>query len=125
MTTDEVLICEYMRKLPDAFVSVAEICKRAAGKRRYVLDRDWARGVLRRMESDGLVESNEFGQFRLREEALKKEEARFSRNDPRCYEAIKTYMLALSVEDDERPFANLLDQVVMPEESESPSSGSK
>lgn len=68
MNADEKAVQEFLREYPGMFVPVAEISRRLAGARRkFQKDKLWARPLLRRMELDGLVESNPYGEYRLRE----------------------------------------------------------
>lgn len=65
MNADETQIYEFLKESPSAFVSVTEISKRLARGRKFDEDRNWARPLLRRMEMDGLLESNPFGEYRI------------------------------------------------------------
>jgi hypothetical protein len=65
MTADETEIYDFLRQFPNLFVSVTEVSKRLGNRGRYDRDRTWARPILRRMEMDGTVESNPFGEYRL------------------------------------------------------------
>ena len=65
MNTDENEIFEFLRGYGDNYVSVAEISKRLQHRKRYDTDRNWARPLLRRMELDGLLEANDFGEYRI------------------------------------------------------------
>ncbi len=65
MSPDEIEIVEFLRKFRRNFVSVNEISRSIGQRKRYLEDRHWARPLLRRMEVDGLVESNEFSEYRL------------------------------------------------------------
>ena len=65
MNAEEQQIYEFLKGYPDTFVSVQDISKRFGRGRKFEEDRNWARPVLRRMEMDGLVESNPFGEYRL------------------------------------------------------------
>lgn len=66
MTAEEKEIHDYLSRCPDRFVPAAEICQRAGTRTRYALDRNWAMPILRRMELDGWVESDQMGGYRLR-----------------------------------------------------------
>jgi len=65
MNAEEQEIYEFLKGHPETFVSVTDISKRLGRGRKFEEDRNWARPVLRRMEMDGLVESNPFGEYRL------------------------------------------------------------
>lgn len=66
MNADEKEIIEFLRSFREVYVSVVEVSRRLGARKRFNLDRTWARPVLMRMELDGLLESNEFGEYRLR-----------------------------------------------------------
>ena len=65
MNADEKEIYQFLDNYGETFVSVNEISKRLGIRRRYEMDRIWARPILRRMEMDRLVESNPFGEYRI------------------------------------------------------------
>ena len=66
MGTDEIQVFEYLKSCPNTFVSAIEIARRVGGKRRLREDPDWIRPVLLRMVSEELLESDQFGQYRLK-----------------------------------------------------------
>lgn len=66
MNADETEIYDFLKQFPNLFVSANEVSKRVGHKRRYLHDRTWARPFLRRMELDGLLESNPSGEYRLK-----------------------------------------------------------
>lgn len=66
MNADETEIHEFLKTFPNLFVSVMEISKRLGSRKRFDQDRTWARPILRRMELDGILESNPFGEYRLK-----------------------------------------------------------
>jgi hypothetical protein len=63
MNADEQEIYDFLKGLPNTFVSATEISRRVGRGRRFEADRAWAHPILRRMEMDGLVESNPFGEY--------------------------------------------------------------
>lgn len=65
MNAEEQEVYDLLKKDPETFVSVTEISKKLGRGRKFEEDRNWARPVLRRMEMDGLLESNPFGEYRL------------------------------------------------------------
>jgi hypothetical protein len=65
MNADEQEIYDFLRSF-QTYVSVMEISKKLGKGRKFDMDRTWARPVLRRMEMDGLLESNPFGEYRVR-----------------------------------------------------------
>jgi len=66
MGTDEMCIYEFLQASPNDYVTEREISRRAAGKKRYRENEDWARGVLFRMVKDQILETDGCGQYRLR-----------------------------------------------------------
>jgi hypothetical protein len=67
MNAEEKDIYNFLKSYRDVFVSVVEVSRRLGARgRRFQYDRTWARPILMRMQMDGLVESNEFGEFRIR-----------------------------------------------------------
>ena len=67
MNADEKEIYEMLKQSPDIYLSICEISNRLGRRRLFEQDRNWARPILRRMEMDGLVESNPFGDYKFRE----------------------------------------------------------
>lgn len=65
MTSEERDIYQYLLSSPRAFFSAREIARRAAGKRRYQEEPNWAKPVLPGMVEKGLLERNEAGHFRV------------------------------------------------------------
>ena len=66
MNAEETQIYEFLRKKEGAFVSTTDISKFLDAGRRFQQDRNWARPVLRRMEMDGLLEANPYGEYRVK-----------------------------------------------------------
>jgi len=67
MNAEEQEIYEFLKRDQYSFLSVLEISRCLGSRGRYNQDRAWARPYLRRMELDGLVESNHAGEYRLKE----------------------------------------------------------
>ncbi|MBN2506634.1 MAG: hypothetical protein JXQ71_08065 [Verrucomicrobia bacterium] len=65
MSPEEVEILELLGRFRGNYVSVVEISRNVGQRRRFMEDRFWCRPILRRMEMDGLVEVNEFGEYRV------------------------------------------------------------
>ena len=67
MNADEREIYDFLKVSPgNLFVSVMEISKKLGHRKRFDTDRTWARPLLRRMELDGILESNPFGEYRIK-----------------------------------------------------------
>ena len=65
MDSTEIEIYNYLKSYPGQLISVLEVCRRAAGRKRYKRDPDWAVPVLARMQENGIVESENGTAFRL------------------------------------------------------------
>ena len=68
MNADEVRIIGFLNEFPDEFVSVIDVSRKLGKGRRYKEDRTWAAPIMRRMEMDGLLETNNVGDYRVRTE---------------------------------------------------------
>src|SRR6185436_6479377 len=68
MNADEVRIIGFLNEFPDEYVSVVDVSMKLGKGRRYKDDRTWAAPIMRRMELDGLLETNDAGDFRVRSE---------------------------------------------------------
>ncbi len=69
MNAEEQAICGFLKQFPGTFVSVTDISRRLGQQQKFRKDRAWSRPILRRMELDGLVESNPCGEYRLKDTA--------------------------------------------------------
>ena len=68
MNADEVRIIGFLNEFPDEYVSVLDVSRKLGEGRRYKEDRTWAAPIMRRMEMDGLLETNDVGDYRVRTE---------------------------------------------------------
>ena len=66
MNAEEKEIFEFLKTRPGLYVAAHEISKFVGRGRQFELDRNWARPILRRMEMEGHLESNPFGEYRIR-----------------------------------------------------------
>ena len=66
MNTEENEIYEFLKTRGDAYVSVTDISKVLGRGNRFQKDRNWARPILRRMEVDGVLEANPYGEYRIK-----------------------------------------------------------
>ena len=66
MNTEETEIYEFLKARGANYVSVGEISKALGHGHRFQKDRFWARPILRRMEVDDHVESNCYGEYRVK-----------------------------------------------------------
>ena len=66
MDADERDIFHFLKSWGSGFIAAKEICRRAAGKRRFNDEPEWAKPVLLRMEERGILESDAGGHFRIK-----------------------------------------------------------
>ena len=66
MDADERDICIYLKGFRGQFVSLAQITRRAGGKKRYRDDPYWAAPVLSRLVEKKIVEADSTGHYRLK-----------------------------------------------------------
>jgi len=66
MDADERDIYHYLQTWGEQFVHAKEIARRAAGKKRFSTEPEWAREPLTRMTDRGLVETDMTNRFRLK-----------------------------------------------------------
>lgn len=66
MDADEREIFEYLKTFGEEWVNAKEICRRAAGKRRYNEDNNWAKPILHRMKERQVLEGDELGRYRIK-----------------------------------------------------------
>ena len=52
------------------YISASEISKNVGNRKWFNADKNWARPILRRLEMDGVIESNPFGEYRVKARAL-------------------------------------------------------
>ena len=69
LNPNEQAIYDYMKRSRNSFVSVADISRNVGNRKWFNADRHWARPLLRRLEMEGWVESNPFGEYRLKKRA--------------------------------------------------------
>ena len=72
MTTDQKAIINYLKGWPNAFVSGKEIARKVGGTERYNEERGWALPILAQMCRLGMIEADQYGYFRLKQEDQKK-----------------------------------------------------
>ncbi len=58
-------IIEYLKTAPGKFVSLGEISRRAAGRRRFEQSPNWARHLMAPLVDAGLVQVNARGHYRV------------------------------------------------------------
>ena len=65
MDADEKDICNYLKVWSKQFISGPEIARRAAGKKRFLKDPNWADSPLARLLDRGIIESDSAGHYHL------------------------------------------------------------
>jgi hypothetical protein len=66
MDTDEREICSYLQGYPGQFIAVAEIARRAGGRRRFQKDPHWPLPILKRLVEAGILETDSTGHYKLK-----------------------------------------------------------
>jgi hypothetical protein len=66
MDTDEREIFQFLKAWGADFTSATEIARRAASKKKFYEDPNWAKPVLMRMEERGILQSDVMGRFRIK-----------------------------------------------------------
>lgn len=62
----EQQIYDYVKQFPQVYVSATEVSRSVGNRKWFNADRNWARPILRRLEMDGWLESNPFGEYRVK-----------------------------------------------------------
>ncbi len=66
MDTEERYIFEFLKTWGTDFTNAKEVCRRAASKKKYYDDPDWAKPILMRMAERGILESDVQGRYRIK-----------------------------------------------------------
>ena len=69
MSAEENEILEFLKRFPSRFLSVTDISKCIGPRKNFNEDRCWALPILRRLELEGRVEANPFGDYRLKHQS--------------------------------------------------------
>lgn len=67
MGCDEAEIYEFLKANAEKYFSVIEVSYRLGARRRFAEDRLWAGPILHRMHVEGLLDANQMGEFRVKE----------------------------------------------------------
>jgi hypothetical protein len=73
MDPDERDIFQFLKVWGADFTNAREIARRAASKKKFYEDPDWAKPVLMRMEERGILESDIQGRYRIKPVPKKKQ----------------------------------------------------
>jgi hypothetical protein len=82
MSAEETEIYEFLKKRDASYVSVGEISKALGRGRKFQKDRNWARPILRRMEMDGVLEENSYGEYRIKGAGIQPNEFKEALRNP-------------------------------------------
>src|ERR1039457_737302 len=66
MDTDERDIFQFLKTWGAEFTNAKEVARRAASKKKFYDDPDWAKPILMRMEERGILESDIQGRYRIK-----------------------------------------------------------
>ncbi len=77
MDADEKDIVTYLTAWRGQYVSARELARKAAGKKRFEKEPDWAVPVLGRLQEKGLVESDAMSHYRLIAESKREKPSRW------------------------------------------------
>lgn len=72
MDTDERDIFQFLKTWGADFTNAKEVARRAASKKKFYDDPDWAKPILMRMTERGILESDIQGRYRIKPVAKKK-----------------------------------------------------
>lgn len=87
---DSRTILTYLKAWPSTFISGREIARKVGGKRRYAEDRFWAVPVLTQMVEEGLVEADDSGHFRLKQQEKKSKDKTKRHISPQMIRILRT-----------------------------------
>jgi hypothetical protein len=73
MDSDERDIFQFLKTWGTDFTNAREIARRAASKKKFYEDPDWAKAILMRMVERGILESDIQGRFRIKPVVKKKQ----------------------------------------------------
>ena len=77
MDTDERDIFQFLKTWGADFTNAKEVARRAASKKKFYDDPDWAKPILMRMAERGILESDVQGRYRIKPLPRKKKGAQW------------------------------------------------
>jgi len=66
LSAEDKIILEYLKPLGKAYATAKEVCRRAGGKSKFNDDPEWAKKFLKRLEKQGILETNPLGHYRIK-----------------------------------------------------------
>src|SRR4030095_13776195 len=79
MTAEKYERYHYLNRTPGKFVSIYDIAKDLGSRRSFAANRDWAYECLHRLDNEGLVDKNEAGEYRVRDQHQPEDTTEFLR----------------------------------------------
>ena len=104
MSSDKLLVLDYLKRFPNTFTDASQICQRASTQHRYATEPQWAHFALRSLEADGHLETDEFGHYRIAPALL----AKYIEHFLGAHKAVDKRIRKMAPEDDEKTFNALL-----------------
>jgi len=77
MDADEREIIQFLKPFGEQWVNAKEIARRAGGRKRFNEDPHWAKPVLQRLKERNVVDGDELGRYRIKQEPQKKHKGRW------------------------------------------------
>ena len=74
LSSDERDVVQYLKSWKEQFVSGKEICRRAAGKKRFQKEPHWFFRIMPLMMEKGVIETDGNGHYRVKGEETKKQD---------------------------------------------------
>ena len=110
MSSDELLVLEYLKRFPNTFTNASQICKQASTQHRYATEHEWACPALQSLQAAGHLEIDKFGHYRITPALLAKylEHFRGARRVDRGCKAVAQRIMKMAGEDDEKTFNALI-----------------
>ena len=108
MSSDELLVLDYLKWFPGTFTDVSQICKQASTQHRYATEPQWARPALQSLEADAHLETDEFGHYRIAPALLAKYIEYFRGEQAPGCKAVNQRIMKMASADDEKTFNDLL-----------------
>ena len=110
MSSDELLVLDYLKRFPNTFTNASQICEHASIPHRYAAEPQWACPALQILEINGHLETDELGHYRIAPALLAKYIEHFRRGQRAgggC-KAVAERIMAKALEDDDKPFSALI-----------------
>ncbi len=110
MSSNELLVLEYLKRFPNTFTNASQICKQASTQQCYAKDPQWAYPALQSLKADGHLETDKSGHYRIAPALLAKylEHFRGAQRKGGGCEAVDKRIMKMAPEDDEKTFNDLI-----------------